>query len=179
MRTCSRRHRCTALTFRNRREEHDQASQNNGSNHASHLVARLAGLLLEGCVPPHIGFNANLSTRSISAPTSAWCRIAASARSVPYARIPILSPWLSPCWPMCYNRPAVGHAVEREPSKVRADLPQGASASAALSQNSQVSDADPEDASRYCPVCSHRLESRRCKLICGTCGYYMSCADYY
>jgi hypothetical protein len=36
-----------------------------------------------------------------------------------------------------------------------------------------------EDASRYCPVCSQRLESRRCKLICPVCGYYMSCADYY
>ncbi|HXM97811.1 MAG TPA: hypothetical protein VN982_04995 [Candidatus Dormibacteraeota bacterium] len=36
-----------------------------------------------------------------------------------------------------------------------------------------------EDVSRYCPVCSQRLESRRCKLVCGVCGYYMSCADYY
>ena len=36
-----------------------------------------------------------------------------------------------------------------------------------------------EDASRYCPVCSHRLESKRCKLVCTVCGYYMSCADYY
>src|SRR5262249_33472460 len=36
-----------------------------------------------------------------------------------------------------------------------------------------------EDASRFCPVCSRRLESRRCKLICDVCGYYMSCADYY
>ena len=36
-----------------------------------------------------------------------------------------------------------------------------------------------EDASRYCPVCSQRLESRRCKLVCNACGYYMSCADYY
>jgi hypothetical protein len=36
-----------------------------------------------------------------------------------------------------------------------------------------------EDPSRYCPVCSQRLESRRCKLVCGVCGYYMSCADYY
>ena len=34
-------------------------------------------------------------------------------------------------------------------------------------------------ASHYCPVCSQRLESRRCKLICVVCGYYMSCADYY
>ncbi len=39
--------------------------------------------------------------------------------------------------------------------------------------------APHEDVSRYCPVCSQRLESRRCKLICPVCGYYMSCADYY
>ena len=39
--------------------------------------------------------------------------------------------------------------------------------------------ATNEDASWYCPVCSQRLESRRCKLICAVCGYYMSCADYY
>jgi len=31
----------------------------------------------------------------------------------------------------------------------------------------------------YCPTCSARLTSRRCKLICDQCGYYMSCADYY
>jgi len=36
-----------------------------------------------------------------------------------------------------------------------------------------------EDASRFCPICSQRLESRRCKLVCNVCGYYMSCADYY
>jgi len=47
---------------------------------------------------------------------------------------------------------------------------------------------EPESASRteeepepmlYCPVCSTRLESRKCKLFCAQCGYYMSCADYY
>ena len=31
----------------------------------------------------------------------------------------------------------------------------------------------------YCPVCSKRLAERKCKLICETCGYYLSCADYY
>jgi hypothetical protein len=31
----------------------------------------------------------------------------------------------------------------------------------------------------YCPVCSSRLTSRKCKLLCEKCGYYMSCADYY
>jgi hypothetical protein len=47
-------------------------------------------------------------------------------------------------------------------------------------QSESKTSAPPlEDASRYCPVCSQRLESRRCKLICNVCGYYMSCADYY
>jgi hypothetical protein len=36
-----------------------------------------------------------------------------------------------------------------------------------------------EDPMIFCPVCSMRLESRKCKLFCGRCGYYMSCADYY
>jgi hypothetical protein len=44
---------------------------------------------------------------------------------------------------------------------------------------SQVPAPAHEDASRFCPVCSERLESRRCKLVCNVCGYYMSCADYY
>lgn len=31
----------------------------------------------------------------------------------------------------------------------------------------------------WCPVCSTRLSQLKCKLVCETCGYYMSCADYY
>ncbi|GIU77940.1 MAG: hypothetical protein KatS3mg005_1178 [Bryobacteraceae bacterium] len=31
----------------------------------------------------------------------------------------------------------------------------------------------------WCPVCSERLQQRKCKLFCPRCGYYMSCADYY
>jgi hypothetical protein len=35
-----------------------------------------------------------------------------------------------------------------------------------------------EEPMLYCPVCSTKLESRKCKLFCALCGYYMSCADY-
>ncbi|MGC8883097.1 MAG: hypothetical protein ACP5UT_09690 [Bryobacteraceae bacterium] len=31
----------------------------------------------------------------------------------------------------------------------------------------------------WCPVCSRRLEQKKCKLFCPDCGYFMSCADYY
>lgn len=36
-----------------------------------------------------------------------------------------------------------------------------------------------EEPMLYCPVCSLRLDQRKCKLFCQQCGYYMSCADYY
>ena len=36
-----------------------------------------------------------------------------------------------------------------------------------------------DEAMLYCPVCSKRLDARKCKLFCSQCGYYLSCADYY
>ena len=38
---------------------------------------------------------------------------------------------------------------------------------------------ESDEAMLCCPVCSNRLTPRKCKLLCETCGYYMSCADYY
>ena len=85
---------------------------------------------------------------------------------------------------LCYNQPVVKSAANPEfagdvaqPAKARDDLE-------APSQAGQVpalldKQRGNEDPSRYCPVCSQRLESRRFKLICPVCGYYMSCADYY
>jgi hypothetical protein len=45
-------------------------------------------------------------------------------------------------------------------------------------QHPQAS-AESDEPMLHCPVCSQRLISRRCKLICERCGYFMSCADYY
>jgi len=73
-------------------------------------------------------------------------------------------------------KPGFAPAVS-EPAPV---APDGASAVSSQAQSPTPQNVvPPEDASRYCPVCSQRLESRRCKLICPVCGYYMSCADYY
>jgi hypothetical protein len=37
----------------------------------------------------------------------------------------------------------------------------------------------PEHHSVFCPTCSSRLAESRCKLVCRTCGYFLSCADFY
>jgi hypothetical protein len=36
-----------------------------------------------------------------------------------------------------------------------------------------------EHHSVFCPTCSSRLAESRCKLVCRTCGYFLSCADFY
>ena len=48
------------------------------------------------------------------------------------------------------------------------------------SQSAETSDksAAQELPVQFCPVCSARLESRRCKMICPRCGYFMSCSEF-
>jgi len=80
----------------------------------------------------------------------------------------------SPATACAITLPVVEHAVKQAPLPSHPDSAEAQSVSSPLSS----SELRGEDASRYCPVCSQRLESRRCKLICNRCGYYMSCADY-
>jgi hypothetical protein len=46
-------------------------------------------------------------------------------------------------------------------------------------QQTQENSETAQHHSVYCPNCSSKLTSHRCKLICTGCGYYLSCADYY
>jgi hypothetical protein len=80
---------------------------------------------------------------------------------------------------LCYNRRAVKRAEKHwmAPGEMRGAVV--ARAEEATTAAEPAGSGQQEDASRYCPVCSQRLESRRCKLVCSACGYYMSCADYY
>ena len=80
---------------------------------------------------------------------------------------------------MCYNRKAVENTGKRisAPAGVRGET--GVASVGSGSHAANASGSFWEDASRFCPICSQRLEPRRCKLVCNVCGYFMSCADYY
>jgi hypothetical protein len=119
-------------------------------------------------------------------------------RRVRYRIVAMLCPWQG----LCYNHRAVERAWKQEAASIASERDAAVSAAAASASHDPrkaaeenrsanvdrvavAADVDrttvstSEDASRYCPVCSRRLESKRCKLICPECGYYMSCADYY
>ena len=89
------------------------------------------------------------------------------ARSVPAGpRIALLSPSNR----ICYNLRAVEmHPLDHEtPAPAR--------------QRSESSRADTlraDEPCEFCPQCSARLAARSCKLVCASCGYYMSCSDFY
>jgi hypothetical protein len=78
---------------------------------------------------------------------------------------------------MCYNLRTVQSITKQVPTH---DVLQPDHSTHSPNASTSTSTSAPyEHASHYCPVCSQRLESHRCKLICTVCGYYMSCADYY
>lgn len=49
----------------------------------------------------------------------------------------------------------------------------------AHTEDNEICSLPAEHHQVYCPTCSSRLEDSRCKLICRTCGYFLSCADFY
>ena len=51
-------------------------------------------------------------------------------------------------------------------------------AAMSASPESANSPTAPEFPNQFCPVCSSRLESHRCKMICRRCGYFMSCSEF-
>lgn len=83
------------------------------------------------------------------------------------------------CVRMCYKHRAVKVAAKQELAPVQRERAEASVEGASPAKVEETVGVAGEDPSRYCLVCSQRLESRRCKLICPVCGYYMSCADYY
>jgi hypothetical protein len=35
------------------------------------------------------------------------------------------------------------------------------------------------DPGSYCPTCGSKMKESRCKLSCKTCGFFLSCSDFY
>ncbi len=68
------------------------------------------------------------------------------------------------------------------PQRLDLESPSGSATSTASAAIPSVSAKDDPLASTdywdWCPRCSNRLESMKCKYICKRCGYYMSCADF-
>ena len=70
-------------------------------------------------------------------------------------------------------------ATELHPSHGEAALPSSSSAQTSTSTGTSVDfSEDPGLVMTSCANCGAQMLDRKCKLIC-SCGYFLSCSDYY
>jgi predicted RNA-binding Zn-ribbon protein involved in translation (DUF1610 family) len=44
---------------------------------------------------------------------------------------------------------------------------------------SAVPSTQKVEVSSYCPNCGSQMRESRCKMVCKTCGFFLSCSDFY
>jgi hypothetical protein len=67
----------------------------------------------------------------------------------------------------------IDHKPEPQPQVTDQDIPQP------TAQQELLPGAGKVDPTSYCPNCGSKMRESRCKLSCKTCGFFLSCSDFY
>jgi hypothetical protein len=78
----------------------------------------------------------------------------------------------------------VGYAINNRTMDIKAAVNSmagipGIGGFASVAQAGSTERGGQDEPMQYCPSCSSKLWARSCKLVCPSCGYYMSCSDFY